>query len=90
MGSFIRAVLEAARQPPPGETPNFAHAPSLERYVLPTEIVFFIMVPICVLLRVYTSYFIIHRVGAEECQYHRDDAVVLLTDHFQIHAWYLL
>ena len=58
---------QGALEPPPGVTPDLIHPYSLEAYVLGTQIVFFILVPICVLSRLYTSFFIIRRVGVEDC-----------------------
>lgn len=58
---------QGALEPPPGVTPDFVHPSSLEAYVLGTQIIFFVLVPLCVLSRLYTSVFIIRRVGVEEC-----------------------
>ena len=58
---------KGALEPPPGVVPDLIHPSSLEAYVLGTEIIFFILVPACVLSRLYTSIYIIRRVGAEEC-----------------------
>ena len=55
-------------EPPRGVTPDFDHPYSLERYVLVTQIICFTVVPFFVLSRLYASFFIIHRVGIEECE----------------------
>lgn len=68
---FLRAAQtqpQGALQPPPGVTPSFINPYSLEGYVLATQIIFFTLVPICVLSRLYTSFVIIDRVGLEDCK----------------------
>ena len=71
MHLFLRAAQmqqQGALEPPPGVTPNFAHPHSLEGYVLATQIIFFTLVPVCVLSRLYISFFIMDRFGLEECK----------------------
>ena len=62
-----QAQLKGALEPPPGVVPDLVHPSSLEAHVLGTQIIFFILVPVCVLSRLYTSIYIIRRVGIEEC-----------------------
>ena len=57
-----------ALKPPAGVTPDLIHPWSFAREVLATQIIFFVLVPLCVLPRIYTSIFIIRRVRAEECK----------------------
>lgn len=55
-------------EPPPGVIPDFDHPYSLNGYVLVTQIICFAVVPFFVVSRLYASFFIIHRVGIEECE----------------------
>ena len=71
MHFFLRAVQtqpQGALEPPPGVTPNFVNPSSLEGYILATHIIFFTLVPICVVSRLFTSFIVINRVGPEECK----------------------
>lgn len=81
MNPSLRAAQtqpEGALEPPPGVVPNFIHPFSLEGYVLGTQIIFFILVPVCVLSRLYTSFFIIRRVNVEDC---KPDTEAILVSH---------
>lgn len=46
---------------------HFIHPPSLERFILPIQIVFLTLIALCVLMRMYTCLFILRRFGVEEC-----------------------
>ena len=61
------AQTQSAMEPPPGAKPDFVHPSSLERFILPTQIIIFALIAICVLVRMYTCIFVIRRFGVEEC-----------------------
>ena len=63
----VHSQYQSAMEPPPGIIPNFDDPYSLERYILPTQIVFLVLIAVFVMMRMYTCTFVIRRVGVEEC-----------------------
>jgi hypothetical protein len=55
--------------PPSGVTPNFTDPPSLQHIVLITNIIFTLVSALFVILRLYTTGFIIRSVGIDDCKY---------------------
>ncbi len=55
--------------PPPGVTPNFINPPSLQHIILITNIILSLVSAVFVILRLYTTGFIIRSVGIDDCKY---------------------
>lgn len=54
--------------PPPGVTPNFDHPESIGYRLAITLAVFLVLATCVLLLRLYTRYFIINIIGADDCK----------------------
>ena len=64
----VRQDTIGALPPPPNIESNFINPFSLYDYVLSTVILFFIIVPICILARLYTNSVVIRKVSVDDCE----------------------
>lgn len=55
--------------PPPGVAPNFINPPSLQHIILVANIILPLISAVFVILRLYTTGFIIRSVGIDDCKY---------------------